>query len=118
MRKTEEAAEATAREVARMRSELDALTRPIQQYVQAGSEERLRACSERLKELRQKLSTQHAQLQVPLCMITRRMTKCLTLSGSPFSSTSRLAARSTGNPAVRACLSCTGSLQTDSMCSG
>ena len=64
MRKTEEAAEGAVREAARMRSELDALGRPVQQYAAAGSQQRLASVSERLAQARDKLATQEAQLQV------------------------------------------------------
>lgn len=64
MRKNEEAAETAARGVARMRSELDALARPIQQYIAAGSADRLRAVTERLAQNRQKLAAQNAELGV------------------------------------------------------
>ena len=64
MRKAEEAAEAAAREVARMRSELDALNRPVQQYRIAGTADRLRTCSERLAQTRETLTKHEREWQV------------------------------------------------------
>ena len=64
MRKQEEAAEASVREVARMASQLEAQARPIQQYEAAGSSARLAEVSQRLGRTRESLARQQGELQV------------------------------------------------------